>query len=62
MKTEWRTTDDPRWLVWLLLSTVVAGVLFALQVALEHGPIWTLVAFPVAAALNIAAACRSRCV
>lgn len=60
VKTEWRTTDNPRWLVWLLLSTVVAGVLFVLEVGLKHESLWTSLAFPVAAALNIVAAYRGR--
>jgi hypothetical protein len=60
MKSEWKTTDDPRWLLWLVLSTVLAGALFVLQTTPKHEPWWTALALLLAAAVNIAATTRSR--
>ena len=59
-KTSWSATENRWWPAWVLLSLVVAGVPLVLEVTLEHQPFWTLLAFPVAAVLQIAGAARSR--
>ncbi|MGI3785110.1 MAG: hypothetical protein ACRYG2_30495 [Janthinobacterium lividum] len=60
VKTEWKATDSRWWPLRVLVSLVVASVPLALGVVLEDQPVWTLVAFPVAAVLQIIGAARSR--